>query len=141
MSKQRFVIVIASALTLVATAAVAGEVEIRLHGVASSEGKVRVALFEDQAAFDADRRLAGSFVSASPNGVEIVFRGVPAGTYAISAFHDRNDNSELDRNLVGMPVEPFGFSNDARGTFGPPSFEKMSFAVGDAPVALEIHLQ
>jgi len=139
MRKHSFAI--ASALTLAATAAFAGEVDIRLHGVASSEGKVRVALFEDQAAFDAGRRLAGSFVPANPDGVEIVFRGVPAGTYAISAFHDRNDNAELDRNLVGLPVEPYGFSNDARGSFGPPSFEAMSFAVGDAPVALEIHLR
>jgi len=139
MRKHRFAI--ATAVALAATAAVAGEVDIRLHGVASSEGKVRLALFEDEAAFEAGRQIAGVFVPANPDGVEIVFRGVPAGTYAISAYHDRNDNKELDRNLVGMPVEPFGFSNNARGTFGPPSFEKMSFAVSDAPVALEIHLR
>jgi uncharacterized protein (DUF2141 family) len=139
MRKHRFAI--AGAVALVATSAVAGEVDIRLHGVASSEGKVRLALFEDQAAFEASRQLAGTFVPANPDGVEVVFRNVPAGTYAISAYHDRNGNTELDRNLVGMPVEPFGFSNDARGTFGPPSFEKMSFAVGDASIALEIHLR
>lgn len=140
MRKHRFAIAAVAALAA-ATTAVAGEIEIRLHGAASSEGKLRLALFEDEAAFEAGRQLAGIFVPASPNAVEIVFRDVPAGTYAISSFHDRNDNSELDRNLVGMPVEAFGFSNDARGTFGPPSFEKMSFSVGDAPVALEIHLR
>jgi uncharacterized protein (DUF2141 family) len=139
---RKLAFAITAAATLVtATAAVAGELRIRLHGVESSEGKVRLALFRGQAAFEADERTAGVFVPANPEGVDVVLLDLPADTYAISTFHDRNDNSELDRNLVGMPVEAFGFSNDARGSFGPPSFEKMSFVVGDAPVALEIHLR
>jgi len=131
----------AAAALFAATAAVAGEVRIRVHGAQSAEGKVRLALFRGQAAFEAGQPLAGVFVPAKPEGVDIVLIDLPADTYAISTFHDRNDNTELDRNLVGMPVEVFGFSNDARGTFGPPSFEKMSFVVGDAPLALEIHLR
>jgi uncharacterized protein (DUF2141 family) len=43
-----------------------------------------------------------------------------AGQYAISAFHDENNNQKLDRNSFGMPKEKYGFSNNVRGTFGPP---------------------
>jgi uncharacterized protein (DUF2141 family) len=52
---------------------------------------------------------------------------LPKGRYAISAFHDANGNKKLDKNMVGMPVEKYGFSNDARGTFGPPSLESQLF--------------
>lgn len=48
---------------------------------------------------------------------------LPAGRYAFSAFHDANDNKKLDTNWMGIPNEKYGFSNNARGTFGPPSLE------------------
>ena len=52
-----------------------------------------------------------------------------------------NGNQELDRNLIGIPTEPFGFSRNARGSFGPPSFEQMEFAAGNEVVSLEVELQ
>ena len=73
--------------------------------------------------------------------VEIVFADLAPGTYGVSAFHDRDEDEELDTNLVGLPTEPYGFSNDARGSFGPPEFEDMSFSVGDEPVTIEITLE
>lgn len=47
--------------------------------------------------------------------------------YVFKYFHDENDNKEIDTNWIGIPKEGFGFSNDARGTFGPPSHKKMIF--------------
>lgn len=52
-----------------------------------------------------------------------------AGKYAISGFHDINGNEKLDTNLVGIPDEPYGFSNDARGTFGKPDFSDQLFSL------------
>ncbi len=46
------------------------------------------------------------------------------GEYALSVFQDANENKKLDTNFMGIPNEPYGFSNDAMGAFGPPSFEK-----------------
>jgi len=59
----------------------------------------------------------------------ITFTDVSEGRHAIKAFHDVNDNGELDTNWMGIPTEPYGFSNDAMGTFGPPSFQDASFLV------------
>ena len=42
------------------------------------------------------------------------------GRYALSAFHNENDNGELDTNLLGVPSEGYGFGNDASAAFGPP---------------------
>ena len=59
--------------------------------------------------------------------VQVVFENVAPGDYAISVMHDANENDELDSNAFGIPKEGFGFSNDAMGMFGPPSFEKAKF--------------
>lgn len=55
---------------------------------------------------------------------------LPQGKFAISAFHDANGNKKLDKNIMGLPTEKYGFSNDARGTFGPPSLASQLFEVG-----------
>lgn len=47
--------------------------------------------------------------------------------YAFKYFHDENDNSQLETNSLGIPVEGFGFSNNAKGFLGPPSFDKWIF--------------
>jgi uncharacterized protein (DUF2141 family) len=69
-------------------------------------------------------------VKAEGGVVRIVLKDVAPGSYAIKAFHDVDRNGKLDTNFMGIPKEPYGFSNDAMGTFGPPSFEQASFKVG-----------
>lgn len=54
---------------------------------------------------------------------------LPAGTYAIRAFHDVDGDGRLGTNGFGIPVEPYGFSNDAKGMMGPPSFEAAAFTL------------
>ena len=63
------------------------------------------------------------------------------GVYAVAVYHDLNGNGELDRSTIGPPDEPWGFSNDARGTFGPPKFDKAAFEIAPGEVAIEIKLR
>ncbi|MGJ7582834.1 DUF2141 domain-containing protein [Variovorax sp. RHLX14] len=58
---------------------------------------------------------------------KLIFVGLPPGRYAVKSFADENGNGKLDTNLVGLPTERYGFSNDAKGRMGPPSFEQASF--------------
>ncbi len=59
--------------------------------------------------------------------ISVIFDEVPAGKYAVSYIHDENNNNELDTGMMGIPKEGYGFSNDARGFMGPPSFEDQMF--------------
>lgn len=52
----------------------------------------------------------------------LVYRNLPSGTYAVVAYQDHNGNGRLDRNVVGMPTEAFGFSRNPAGLMGPPAF-------------------
>lgn len=68
------------------------------------------------------RRLA---VDAAVNGkLTVVLKDLPAGPLALSLYHDANANGKLDMNAMGIPTEPYGFSNNASGSFGPPKFEQ-----------------
>ena len=76
-----------------------------------------------------------------PINNEVVFStdSLPAGVYAVRVMHDVNGNGDLDSNLIGMPTEPFGFSNNARGNFGPPTFSDTKFTVnGDTAIAVRL---
>jgi uncharacterized protein (DUF2141 family) len=70
----------------------------------------------------------------------VTFKDVPKGTYAISVYHDENNNGTLDRNGFGMPTEGYGTSNDAKGFMGPPKFEDAKFTISNkAKANINIH--
>jgi len=78
------------------------------------------------------------------NGAIIEFDDVPSGIYVISAYHDDNANDRLDFDTRGIPFEPTGNSRNARGFFGPPTFDQMKFVLtgpgGDEPRRIAIEL-
>ena len=60
---------------------------------------------------------------------KVVFKDLPQGKYAISCFYDLNGNTDLDTGFMGVPNEPYAFSNNATALFGAPSWRKASFSV------------
>lgn len=66
------------------------------------------------------------------------FTGVPAGSFAVAAFEDRNGNGVLDTNVFGVPTEGIAFSRDARGRLGPPSFDAARFVHGPEATRLQL---
>ncbi|MEM7411835.1 MAG: DUF2141 domain-containing protein [Myxococcota bacterium] len=118
----------------------AGDLRVTITGAEANAGSVRAALFASVEAFDGDAPLAGSFRVAGER-VEFVFPNIAPGRYGVSSFHDANANEELDRNLVGVPTERFGFSRNARGSFGPPAFDDMAIEVGAEGASITIELR
>lgn len=94
-------------------------------------GRFAVAVFREGGGFpDPDRAAASRTVR--PEGVvtRLVFADLPPGRYAVAAFHDADENGRLTLWPIGLPREPYGFSNDARGRFGPPGFDSAAFNLG-----------
>lgn len=104
-------------------------VEITIKGIEEVKGSVLVAVYNSEESF-MKKQIASKKIKVSNNEVTLVFENVKSGDYAITTFHDENDNDKLDSNFVGIPKELYGFSNDAKGSFGPPSFEKAKVKVG-----------
>jgi uncharacterized protein (DUF2141 family) len=125
-----------SALLLLCAAplAQAATIEVRVSNVAGGKGTVNVAVC------DKERFLKqcpySAAVPAKAGETVVLIEGVPPGTWAVLAYQDENQNKELDRNVLGIPKENYGFSRDAASMFGPPSFEAAAIAVsGDTAVA------
>ena len=98
-------------------------VEVVIRGIEEVKGSVLVAVYNNEASF-MKKHLTSRKVKVAGKEVTLVFENVKPGEYAISTFHDENDNNKLDSNFVGIPKELYGFSNDAKGSFGPPDFAK-----------------
>ncbi|TXE21122.1 DUF2141 domain-containing protein [Psychroflexus gondwanensis] len=70
---------------------------------------------------------------------KIVVENIPEGFYSFSYFHDVNGNGELDKNMLGIPKEPYGFSNGQEGNFGPPNFQESKIEIkSDTIIQLKI---
>lgn len=119
------------AASLFATAAFAQPqaVTIEVTGVAESKGFVLVSVF-DKAEGWLKRPVQFARVEAKVGTLSVIVPDLAEGDYAFSVIHDVNANNKLDSNAIGIPTEPYGFSNDAAGIFGPPKFEDARVKVG-----------
>jgi uncharacterized protein (DUF2141 family) len=106
------------------------ELVVTIQGMDGVEGSLRVALFDSADSFT-DEPLLAAVLPVDSAAAEWRLT-LPRGVYAVAAIHDRDGNGELNTNLLGMPRERYGFSNGARGSFGPPSFDDASFDLTEA---------
>jgi uncharacterized protein (DUF2141 family) len=113
-----------------AATALAAELRVDVTGLRAAKGAVHVAVYAVPEQFPkSDGMLAEAVVNAKSTGVQAVFPGLPAGAYAIAAFHDENGNRKFDQGLFGIPLEGYGFSNGATVFFGPPEFTEAAIKV------------
>jgi uncharacterized protein (DUF2141 family) len=108
----------------------AADLTVGIEGLKNANGQVLVAVF-DRAADFLKQPVRVAAVNAQQGTVKVSIAGLPAGDYALSVFQDENGNGKLDKNVVGMPTEPYGFSNDAVGNYGPPSFQDATVRLAD----------
>ena len=127
------------ALLAISASASAATVQVTITGVRSDKGVVQVAVC-DEANYRKDCRLTAT-APARAGSVTVDVADVPAGTWAVLAYHDENSNKKLDTNFVGMPKEGYGFSNGANSKFGPPSFKEAAMAVGEGTVPATVALK
>lgn len=57
---------------------------------------------------------------------------LPRGEWAVSLTQDVNNNDKIDKNFLGIPTEPYAFSNNVRPTVAAPDFNECKFLV-DGP--------
>jgi uncharacterized protein (DUF2141 family) len=97
---------------------------IEISDLRNNNGQLMLAFYDDK-----EVKIKG--ISQAINGKKciIVIENLKPGKYAFKYFHDENKNEKLDVNWIGIPKEGYGFSNNAKGSFGPPSFEKTILTV------------
>jgi uncharacterized protein (DUF2141 family) len=123
-----------------------GTVTLTVHvtGARNAKGQIRAALFQNAKGFpnDASQAIQTQAVDIDPQALsaKIVFTGLHDGVYAVSVFHDENMNQKLDKNILGIPKEGCGGSNNPKKKMGPPDFDETKFQVSGEGLPLEIRL-
>jgi uncharacterized protein (DUF2141 family) len=116
-------------LCLAAAAAVAGDLTIEVSGITPDRGKVYIAVYDRPDTFPSGRQLVGQVLIPQDRHLTVHFSNLPPGRYAAAAFQDFNGNGKLDKNFLGIPKEPYGFSQEARGSIGPPTFAEAAITL------------
>jgi uncharacterized protein (DUF2141 family) len=139
---------IAISLSLMALAEGEGRAEgvdnlsFTIRGLRSRQGLVYASLYSKAQGFPEDLSAVIAVGEAAIGGASatIVFRGLAPGRYAMAYFHDENGNKRMDKGMFGLPLEGYGFSNDARGFMGPPSFEAAAFDYDGGSLDLSVSI-
>jgi uncharacterized protein (DUF2141 family) len=115
---------------------------IRVENVLPAGGILRLGLYDAARYPDDDSKpIASADVPAVAGETVITLHGVPPGTYAIQTFQDVNANDKMDTSWMGLPLEPFGFSQDATPFLSKPSFDDVKFKLVAGENGQVIHLQ
>jgi uncharacterized protein (DUF2141 family) len=130
----------ALAALVVPAAALAGDLTIEVSGITPDRGRIYVAVYDRADSFPiSGRQLVGQILDPTARHLTAHFKDLPPGQYAAVVFQDFNGNGKLDKNFLGIPKEPYGFSNDARGSAGPPKFSDASVTLSpDGTTKIEL---
>lgn len=105
-------------------------------------GMVKIGIYNSAGFPTVGKEVAGVDIAVTKASVTYTFKEVPVGQYGIAVFQDKNNDGELSKNLVGSPKEPYGFSKNKYGFFGPPDFDDVSFPVKENKViSLTVNLK
>jgi uncharacterized protein (DUF2141 family) len=140
-----FAMSLSSVLVPAASAAdppVTAVLTVRISQLRSNDGQVGCSLYTSAEGFptDSSKAVQRRWCPIKDRASTCVFDPIPAGTYAVACFHDENGNGQLDKGLFGIPKEGTVVSNHAKGTLGPPPWDKAKFSFPGTPTTLDLRM-
>jgi uncharacterized protein (DUF2141 family) len=105
-----------------------GKIKVVVTNIKNLQGQIGFSLYKNSEGFPHPEKASlTAFVRITGSSCEYTFTNIEAGTYAIGAFHDENNDKILNSNFLGIPAEGVGVSNNAKGHFSPPKFDAAKF--------------
>ena len=115
---------------MLAADAAAADLAVSVIGLRNANGEVHIAVYDRPETYpESEGMLTEVKVPIAGNRAHYIFKDLKPAFYAIAVYHDENSNRDFDTGFMGMPLEGYGFSNDARVFLGPPSFDEAKFAL------------
>ncbi len=134
-------VITALALLLLSGTCSAAALEVVVVGLGSDEGDVHIAIYSSPDHFPYEEGLdREEKVLIKDRTARLSFENLEPGFYGIAVYHDKNGNHEFDQGIFGIPLEDYGFSNNAPVFFGPPTFEAAKVRVSAPKTTIEIDL-
>ncbi len=126
--QKKLVSVLLAASFVASVHASAASLTVAVTSIEEEQGSIMLALYDGADSYNGGTSAKAARIKVTGGEVSVQFDDLPPGRYAIKLYHDANSNGELDTNMMGLPVESYGFSGDG-GTMGPPPFEAAAFDV------------
>ena len=115
------------------------DITVVISNFETNQGKAYIALYNSETTF-LNKGFEATFSKIENNRCTVTFKAVPNGVYAVSMFHDENDNNKMDTALFGIPKEDYGTSNNAKGFMGPPKWVDAKFQINNKSITQHITL-
>lgn len=115
------------------------QIHVVINNVTSDKGKVYFALYDSENNFNNKKVLKVALAEIENGKVNIIFNQLSPGVYAVTCFHDLNNNGKIDFQANGMPIEDYGVSNNTM-SYGPPQFDDAKFELTNKDLTFEIKL-
>lgn len=117
--------------------------QITVRGVRSAKGAITIMLYDDRDDVFLKKagRIARIRVPAQKGMVSACLPVPCPGSYAVSLYHDEDDNRKLTKNWVGMPTEGYGFSRDAPVNYRLPELDEAVFTALPGDNRLDIQIR
>ena len=120
----------------------AGDLEIEIKGIKSMSGCIMLAVYDKEECFmNIDKAIRKEILPIEAGTIKCRIENLPHGLYAVTVFHDMNKNQILDKNFIGKPKEPYGFSNNIRKIFRAPKFKECVFNFDSLQQKIAVNLK
>lgn len=117
------------------------ELTLVVTGFESNDGNLKYSIFENSDGFPMDYEKAMKIGEVEiKNNKAVLNIDLPYGEYAISVFHDENNNMKMDKKFFVMPKEGIGVSNNVRPKMGAPKYEECKFILNKSKQKIKIDL-
>ena len=105
---------------------------IKISNIEKMQGEIKVGVFNTGTNFLKQGAAIKNYsIKVDKNTALLTITDLPKGEYAITMYHDENSDNECNRNFIGIPKEPYGFSNNIKPKFGPPKYNDCKFIFSD----------
>jgi len=114
-------------------------IRIEINRLRNNNGHVLVSLFREGVGFPdkPENAIRKAKLSVSNKQAWVLFTDLPAGNYAVAILHDENDDQKMNKTMLGLPAEGYGFSNNVMGAFGPPSWSRARFRYAGNTITIQ----
>jgi uncharacterized protein (DUF2141 family) len=114
---------------------------VTVSDVEAGKGNLRIAVFDEahRDDFPDGEYLHGVVVPATDEEMTVEISNVDSGEYAVAIIQDINENETLDKNFLGIPKEPYGFSGKWKS--GGSSYDKALFNTDEVEFSITVKLK
>ncbi|OBX23665.1 MULTISPECIES: DUF2141 domain-containing protein [Bizionia] len=108
----------------------APKLTINIQNIEKIQGHIIIGIYNAEEGFlEKDSEIKHYKLTVKENVESLVIDDLPKGDYAISMYHDENSDGICNLNFIGIPKEPYGFSNNFKPKFSAPKFVDCKFSL------------